>query len=156
MGDETDEYALSADGAFFEFLEPGGSVEPVDADHMECGKDYEIILTNDAGLYRYRLGDGINIRRVEQGVPIFTYASRLDEQCDLNGVLVNECDLAKAARHLAEHTKAEIRDVCAMGEGNRLVIFVEPAPGAVQTLLKPTFPWMHLSWRTFHPPVCAC
>ena len=137
MGDETDEYALSTDSAFFEFLEPGGTGEPVDAEHIECGKDYEIILTNDAGLYRYRLGDVINIHRVEQGVPIFAYEYRMDEQCDLAGVPVNERDLSRAAGHIAEKTNAEIRDFCAMSEENRLVFFAEPAPNDMKAFMNP-------------------
>lgn len=136
MGDETEEYALYTEGAFFEFLEPGTDGTPTDADHVVCGKDYEVILTNDAGLYRYRMGDVINIRRIEQGVPIYTYEYRLNEQCEVGGIRVNERDLTEAVRHIAEHANTEIRDFCAMGEEDRLELFIELSPDAAQEFMK--------------------
>lgn len=134
MGDESNEYALSTDSAFFEFLEPG-SQEAVNVEGLECGKEYEIILTNDAGLYRYHLGDVIRIQRVELGVPIFTYEYRLDEQCVLPGVSIHERDLTQAALALARRSAAEIRDFCAMSRDGGVVFFAEPAPDSMQALL---------------------
>ena len=64
MGEGSNEYALFTDNAFFEFLQPGGD-EPVMAADVVPGCSYEVVLTNAAGLYRYRLGDVVRIERRE-------------------------------------------------------------------------------------------
>ena len=64
----SDEYVLLSDNAFFEFLKPDEK-EPVDVEGLQEGEEYEVILTNAAGLYRYRLGDVIRILRCETAHP---------------------------------------------------------------------------------------
>ncbi|MBQ9042193.1 MAG: GH3 auxin-responsive promoter family protein [Eggerthellaceae bacterium] len=136
MGPGTGEYALLTDNAFFEFLEPGAD-EPVMAAGVEPGKCYELILTNAAGLYRYRLGDAVQIERIESGVPVFTYAYRADEVVEVGGATVTEDELEAAALAIEDASGADIRDFCAMEEDGRLVILVEPAsdPGELDRLL---------------------
>jgi phenylacetate-coenzyme A ligase PaaK-like adenylate-forming protein len=126
MGDGSDEYALLTDNAFFEFLEPG-SKDPVMAGNVEPGRSYELVLTNAAGLYRYRLGDVVRVERIENGVPIITYRYRTDETLNPGGSAVNEDDLEAAALAVEEVSGSDVRDFCAMVENDRLVLFVEPA-----------------------------
>ena len=133
LGDGSDEYALITDNAFFEFLRPGDQ-EPVDAGNIKEGSEYEIILTNLAGLYRYRLGDVIRVLRRENGVLIFTFEYRLDNCLKAGDVTITEKMLEKAVETFETQTRSDIRDFCAMiDEDGGLTVFVEPF-GAGQQL----------------------
>lgn len=136
MGEGTAEYALLTDNAFFEFLEPGSS-EPVAVDGLEPGRRYELILTNSAGLYRYRLGDVVQIERIEKGVPVFSYAYRMEESLHLGEATITEDELEEVAVAIEAGAGADVRDFCAMAEDGRLVVFVEPAStlGELEKLL---------------------
>ena len=126
MGDGSDEYALLTDNAFFEFLKPGEQA-PVDAEGLEEGGEYEVILTNLAGLYRYRLGDVIRVLRRENGVPIFTFEYRLDSCLCVGGVTVTERILERAVETFEKQTGTDIRDFCAMvSEDGGVTVLVEP------------------------------
>ncbi|CAA6665891.1 unnamed protein product [Spirodela intermedia] len=43
---------------------PAVEAEPIGLEEIEVGKEYEIIITNFAGLYRYRLGDVVRLQFV--------------------------------------------------------------------------------------------
>ena len=126
MGENSDEYALLTDNAFFEFLKPGAD-EPVMAADVMPGCSYEVVLTNAAGLYRYRLDDVVRIERFENGVPIFTYAYRLGETLKVGGAAVTEDQMEAMIPVLEEASGADIRDFCVMEEDGQLVLLVEPA-----------------------------
>ena len=125
MGNDSDEYSLMTDNAFFEFLKPG-TQEPVDAENLAEGEEYEVILTNRAGLYRYRLGDVIRVLRRENGVPIFTFEYRLDSCLRLGGLTITERMLERAVEGFEKRTGADIRDFCAtIGEDGGVLVLVE-------------------------------
>ena len=125
MGNDSDEYSLMTDNAFFEFLKPGAQ-EPVDAENLAEGEEYEVILTNRAGLYRYRLGDVIRVLRRENGVPIFTFEYRLDSCLRLGGLTITERMLERAVEGFEKRTGADIRDFCAtIGEDGGVLVLVE-------------------------------
>ena len=126
MGEGSNEYALLIDNAFFEFLQPGAD-EPVMAADVVPGRSYEVVLTNAAGLYRYRLDDVVRVERFENGVPIFTYAYRLDETLEVGGATVTEDQMEAMIPVLEKVSGADIRDFCAMEEGGQLTLLVEPA-----------------------------
>ena len=126
MGDGSDEYALLTDNAFFEFLKPGQQ-DPVDAEGLEDGAEYEVILTNLAGLYRYRLGDVIRILRRENGVPIFTFEYRLDGCVRTGETTITEKMLEKSVEAFEARIGTDIRDFCAMtNEDGGVTVLVEP------------------------------
>ncbi|MBO5598322.1 MAG: GH3 auxin-responsive promoter family protein [Oribacterium sp.] len=125
MGDGSDEYSLLTDNAFFEFLRPGAQ-EPVDSESLAEGEEYEVILTNQAGLYRYRLGDVIRILRKENNVPIFTFEYRLDSCLQVGGLTITERMLERAVEDFEAQTDADIRDFCAMiSEDGGVSVLVE-------------------------------
>lgn len=125
MGNNNDEYFLLTDNAFFEFLKPGAQ-EPVDSEGLEEGEEYEVILTNQAGLYRYRLGDVIRVLRRENGVPIFTFEYRLDSCLRLGEFTITERMLERAVEDFEAQTGADIRDFCAtIGEDGEVTVLVE-------------------------------
>lgn len=84
---------------FFEFL-------PVDADDdfsklvtvdkVEKGKTYELIITNLAGLYRYRIGDCVKIVDFYKKSPIVRYSHRTTNVINLCAEKTTEASLCKA------------------------------------------------------------
>lgn len=126
MGDGSDEYSLLTDNAFFEFLRPGAQ-EPVDSESLAEGEEYEVILTNQAGLYRYRLGDVIRILRRENGVPIFNFEYRLDSCLKMGDFTITERMLERAVEGFEAQTGTDIRDFCSMiNEDGGVTVLVEP------------------------------
>lgn len=65
------DYALLARCEVFEFLPvdaPEG-MKPLKLHEIEVGKDYEIIITNFSGLYRYRICDVVHVTGMYKNVP---------------------------------------------------------------------------------------
>ena len=75
---------MLTDYDFFEFL-PAGQIPSkealLQAKDVKPGSDYEVFVTNTAGLYRYRLGDIIHVERMKDTVPVFTYVRRYYDIC---------------------------------------------------------------------------
>ena len=125
LGVDTNEYRLLPGNAFFEFLEPGADA-PIMAEDVEAGHEYEIIVTNAAGLYRYRLGDVIRISRIEGNTPIFTFEYRTEDCCDLSGTRFTGSELERAVAELETSSGVEILDFCSCaGETGGLTLFLE-------------------------------
>ena len=59
-----DEYVLLADTCFYEFIPEesfGDDSQVITIDKVRTGKKYEIIITTLSGLYRYRIGDVVEV-----------------------------------------------------------------------------------------------
>lgn len=77
-GINSDLYVLVENCAYLEFL-------PLDLDdnnciryeNLEAGKLYEVVITNSAGLYRYKSGMTIRVERIENGSVIVKYVINL-------------------------------------------------------------------------------
>lgn len=85
---------LSLRSHFFEFLEPGGSTTYL-LSELEAGKIYEVILTTSGGLYRYRMGDLVEVVEASQ-VPRVRFVGRLSNVSDLFGEKLHEGHLLSA------------------------------------------------------------
>ena len=73
---DTDDYVLTPYTVFFEFLplEEGedkadDTVRPLLINELEVGKEYEIIVSNFSGLYRYKMEDVIKVTRMYNNTP---------------------------------------------------------------------------------------
>ena len=73
---------------FFEFLDDQENLRLVH--ELEVGREYEIILTQQGGLYRYRIGDGVRVTGFYQATPCLEFIGRTREVCDLVGEKLNE------------------------------------------------------------------
>ncbi len=103
---------LSARSHFFEFFEADAD-EPVAptadamlmAHELEVGHRYGVVLTTGGGLYRYRLGDLVEVTGHFGVLPVLRFLGRLDHVSDLVGEKLSEafvtrvlasCDVAGA------------------------------------------------------------
>jgi hypothetical protein len=87
--DRPERYVLCAGCAHFELVpaEHAREDQPETCDiaDAEVGRCYEIVLTNDAGLYRYRLGDIAEVVDRYGEAPVFEFRYRLGSTLDLVG-----------------------------------------------------------------------
>ncbi len=137
MGPGTDEYILLTDHDFFEFLPAGQILSKealLQAKDVKPGSDYEVFVTNTAGLYRYRLGDIIHVERMEDTVPVFTYVRRYYDVCSAGSTELSLNDIEKVIPELEKKAGIDIRDYCieADKELNAFHLMIELSP--VETL----------------------
>lgn len=120
------------DSMFYEFL-------PVDAeddfskmvtmDQVEIGKEYEIIVTNLSGFYRYRMRDAVRITGWHKKLPIMEFLSRIDQTVSVMGEKTTEVALRAAAEDTAAQLGFEMIDFSVFPDVNnvppRYVYFME-------------------------------
>lgn len=73
---------------FYEFLDDRGNIALLH--DLEAGREYEIVLTQKGGLYRYRIGDRIRVTHFYKVTPCFEFVGRSDAVSDLVGEKLNE------------------------------------------------------------------
>ncbi|WOL20497.1 jasmonic acid-amido synthetase JAR1-like isoform X1 [Canna indica] len=87
--------------------------EPIGLTEVEVGNEYEIIITNFAGLYRYRLGDVVRVTGFNNSTPELQFICRRSLMLSINIDKNTEKDLQlaveEASKLLAEE-KTEVVD----------------------------------------------
>ena len=126
-------YDLLTDSCFFEFLPADGSgdeAHPLTLDQLEAGKEYEIVITNLSGFYRYRIRDVIRVLGYHNTTPQITFAYRISQVVNLAAEKTTEEHLANAVREFAKAAGCEIDDYCLYIDYEvdpaRYVLLVEP------------------------------
>lgn len=74
---------LAVGSGYFEFLDADGKVHG--ATQLHVGERYEVLLTNDSGLYRYRIGDRVLVRGWVGTAPALEFLGRAGVSSDLAG-----------------------------------------------------------------------
>ncbi|GER36366.1 auxin-responsive GH3 family protein [Striga asiatica] len=90
--------------AYFEFLPSTGQhseQKPVDLVNVEIGKEYEVVVTNGAGLYRYRLGDIVLVTGFYNSAPQFRFVRRKDVVLNIEWEKTKETELQAAVEKAA-------------------------------------------------------
>lgn len=120
-----DNYELIPDVNFYEFLPVDGDA-PILLNDVEVGKNYEVILTNQAGLYRYRTAEIIRVEEYGNGRLIFSYVGRKNDSLKLSTADISENDIYETISEL-ENFDADIADFAFFAERDEgLTILLEP------------------------------
>lgn len=106
--DSPERYVMALGAVHFEFL----PVSELDAPRPRCvrmgelqdGESYEIVISNHAGLYRYRLGDVVRIVGFEGKTPVFEFEYRRGNVLDLVGEKTTEQHLRNAFARLVDES----------------------------------------------------
>jgi len=112
---EEPEFALLCDSCFYEFLPadaPADCTETLNIDQLEVGKEYEIIITNLSGFYRYRIKDVIKVLGFEGESPKITFSYRKSQLLDLAGDKITESMMDEAIRRTGEELGVNLIDYC--------------------------------------------
>ncbi|MDZ4664132.1 MAG: GH3 auxin-responsive promoter family protein [Bacteroidota bacterium] len=105
----SDEILLMLDyGIFYEFQELGQDKPVICLDEVKVGVDYEIIISTNAGLWRYRLGDVIQFTSINPYRFIITGRTKQFINVFGEELMVHNADNAIAAA--CEKTHAMVRD----------------------------------------------
>ncbi|WOK91388.1 hypothetical protein Cni_G00079 [Canna indica] len=81
--------------------------EPIGLAEVEVGKEYEILVTNFAGLYRYRLGDVVKVAGFHNSTPELQFICRRSLVLSINIDKNTEKDLQLAVEEAAKLLAAE-------------------------------------------------
>ena len=104
------EYMLIPWGGFYEFIpmEEGAPETPLLMDQLEVGKEYELIITNLSGFYRYRLGDVIRVTGYHNECPMIVLSYRKNQLISMYGEKVTETVLHNAVEAMAEESRTAV------------------------------------------------
>ncbi|EYU25269.1 hypothetical protein MIMGU_mgv1a0193691mg, partial [Erythranthe guttata] len=69
---------------------------------VEIGKEYEVVITNSSGLYRYRMGDVLKVTGFHHKSPKLQFVRRKNVLLNIDWEKTNEVDLQEAVGHAAE------------------------------------------------------
>ncbi len=95
IGDDAPGGALAITSHFFEFFEVqahdrGDLSDPRTAEQLEDGRQYYIVVTNSAGLYRYLLGDIVEVCGHHHRTPRIRFVRKAGAASDLCGEKLEE------------------------------------------------------------------
>ncbi|XAR53979.1 hypothetical protein NMG60_11028948 [Bertholletia excelsa] len=117
--------------------------QPVGLTEVKVGEEYEIIVTNFAGLYRYRLGDVVRVSSFHNNTPELQFVCRSNLLLNINIDKNTEKDLqlsVEAAAKLLSEEKLEVVDFTSLvdlsSDPGHYVIFWEISGEAGDELLR--------------------
>ncbi|MBQ6420789.1 MAG: GH3 auxin-responsive promoter family protein [Clostridia bacterium] len=100
---EADEAVMLPRSNYFEFIprDPEEGETPRMMHEVQVGKEYEVLLTNLSGFYRYHLGDVVKVTGFHNNAPIVKFMYRTN-------VMVNVCD-EKTTQLMLDNTMEAFR-----------------------------------------------
>ena len=105
-------YMLLPYSGFYEFIPVDDDSQteeaPVLMDRLEVGREYELIVTNLSGFYRYRIGDVIRVTGFHNKCPMIVFSYRKKQLISMYGEKVTESVMQNSVRKLAAESKTRI------------------------------------------------
>lgn len=102
LEDGTPAGVLDTQAAFFEFIPSEQWDRPAPetfaASELEVGRDYTVVLTNAAGLVRYRLDDVVRVRGWVERTPLLEFLHRAGRVASVAGEKLTEHQVVEAVR----------------------------------------------------------
>ena len=129
---DDEEYTPLLEGVFFEFRSLDGDDEGQIylADELQAGKDYEIIITNMSGFYRYRMMDVMRIEEHIGKCPKGHIAYRLNQVVSMAGEKTTTEDLDSVIKQISQHVGTPITEYALYADYSstpgRYILLVEP------------------------------
>ena len=130
-------YCMIPQSCFYEFIPMDGDgktdgKEPktVLMEDLCEGKEYELVITNQSGFYRYRMGDVIKVTGFYNETPMIEFRYRKKNIVSVAGEKFTEAHLLSAVREFERRSDISIIDFCMYPD-------IENAPGRYVILLEP-------------------
>lgn len=100
---ETTDMQLLTDSCFYEFIPSGDESGTVlTLDQVKAGEKYEILITTQAGLYRYKLKDVIEVKGFRGKCPLISFVYRKGQLFNVAGEKFSEEDARNTILMLEE------------------------------------------------------
>lgn len=113
MNREDAYYVLIPDSCFFEFLPEGAAGEtPLTFREVRAGETYELIVTTPSGLYRYAIGDVVEVTGFYGKAPVIRVSHRKNQVLNIAGEKMNARQLESAAREFEALTGCALEGYC--------------------------------------------
>lgn len=107
-------YVLIPDACFFEFLPEGGAGErPLTFREIRAGETYELIITTLSGLYRYAIGDVVEVTGFYGEAPVIRVSHRKNQVMSIAGEKMNAYQLESAMGEFERLTGRALEGYCA-------------------------------------------
>lgn len=129
VGPNQNKYVLLQNESFFEFLpEDGSDDEIVTSKMLKEGVHYEVVITNQCGLYRYRSGIVVETASVNEDQVLIRYCYKKSSVLHLEGVRLDTLQIRQAGKKIDERTNAVTYDYCVVADEKekQFVLFMEP------------------------------
>ncbi|MFE4516164.1 GH3 auxin-responsive promoter family protein [Kitasatospora sp. NPDC056783] len=130
--------SLVATASVYEFVDADADLTPdvgtLLPHELEPGREYHVVFSHVGGLYRYAVGDVVQVVDVPDGAPRVRYAGRAGRS-DAVGERLRESQVVRALRTALDSTGLGLRNVACR---------VEPADGTAPRYVfavAPTLPW---------------
>ena len=102
-------YLLLPYTGFYEFIPADNSdALPLRMDQLEIGKEYELILTNLSGFYRYRINDVVRITGYYHECPMIVFSYRKNQLVNMYGEKMDDSVIRQAVDELTSETGTDI------------------------------------------------
>ncbi|CAN0825172.1 Jasmonoyl--L-amino acid synthetase JAR4 [Linum grandiflorum] len=110
---ESATFAVLPNIGYFEFipLNESPDVKPLSLTQVKIGEEYEVVLTNVAGLYRYRLGDVVKVMGFHNSTPELKFICRRNLLLTINIDKNTEKDLQLAVEEAGKLLAGEKLEV---------------------------------------------
>lgn len=134
-GLENPYYTLMPESGFYEFLDQDtGKVYTMQ--EVKENQQYELLITNRSGLYRYRQGDLVRIKGFRHGVPVLEILGRIHQVLNVAGEKMSASLLEAAVLRFSEEQGMICNDyaVAVRDSGFPMgyLIYIEPEKGPMR------------------------
>ncbi|MDK2962158.1 MAG: hypothetical protein PWP20_1284 [Eubacteriaceae bacterium] len=136
---ESQEFTLIPDSAFYEFIPVEEDADPLKTltlDELEVGKDYEIVLTNTSGFYRYRIKDVVRVVGFNKKCPKIQFVYRLNQMVSIAGEKTTEECISWAVSEFAKEVGCQLVDFSVYAD-------INVSPGRYTIVLETETPIPH-------------
>ncbi len=99
---ESEKRLLIVNSCFYEFIPQDDETKICTIDELEPGKEYEIIITNQAGLYRYHCGDVIKVDSYMNECPYILFSHRKGHLLSVTGEKTTEDHMTAVVERVRE------------------------------------------------------
>jgi hypothetical protein len=112
--DIADRYILYPEAGFHEFMsiEHGEGAKPLTVRDVKTGEKYEYIVTSPSGLYRYRMGDVIEVVDWYKKAPVIKYCYRINQIISVASEKTNQQQLDRAISLYTQKTGITVKEYC--------------------------------------------
>lgn len=106
---ENTDMQLLTDSCYYEFIRYGDeSGKTLGIGELAKGEKYEILITNQAGLYRYRLKDVVEVRGFRNSCPLISFVFRKGQMFNIAGEKFSEEDARNTVEAVEKAHNAKI------------------------------------------------
>lgn len=107
-------YVVIPDTVYYEFIPISKSGEKapktLTLNEVVEGEDYEVVVTNYAGLYRYRLGDVVRVIEFYENSPVIEFLYRKNQLLNMVSEKTNEDHITQAIKNSMEKLRLNLVD----------------------------------------------